>query len=222
MIWSHISALGGLTVTAIIGLACAGWLVGARCWRLALAWGLLFGGAMLLAVASQVAFIGWGVGVRSLDFTGFSGHATRAAAAYPVACFLLFERRPAWHRLLGVVCGALLAALVALARVKIGAHSASEAVLGYALGMAAALLFVARALANRRSSRKPLLVGGVALAVLLLPGAEPPSTHQWVTALALDLSGHDRPWLREGWQPAPGPYVPGCDREKVHLRYFCT
>src|SRR4051812_24291575 len=117
--WEHISALGGLGVTALIGLAIAAWLVGARCWRLALTWCLLFGAAMLAAVASQVLFIGWGMGLRTLDFTGFSGHATRAAAVYPVAAFLLLERRPWWLRGAAVACAALLAAAVALARVKV-------------------------------------------------------------------------------------------------------
>ena len=46
--WSHLSALGGLNVTALLALAIAAWLVGAHCWRLALAWCLLFGGALAI------------------------------------------------------------------------------------------------------------------------------------------------------------------------------
>ena len=90
--WSHLSALGGLNVTALLAVGVTAWLVGARCWRLALVWCGVFGGAMLLAAASQVAFIGWGIGIRSLSFTGSSGHAARAAAVFPVALFLLVER----------------------------------------------------------------------------------------------------------------------------------
>jgi membrane-associated phospholipid phosphatase len=219
--WSHISALGGLNVTALIALAIAAWLVGARCWRLSLAWCLLFGAALLVAVASQVAFIGWGIGLRALDFTGFSGHATRAAAVYPVAVFLLLERRPVRLRLVGVAFGALLAAAVAVARVKVGAHSTAEAVLGCGLGLGAALLFFRRAFANRRGAPKPLLIALV-LAMLLLPKAEPPSAHQWVTALALALSHQDRPYLRASWEPAPWRYVPPCPAEKVLFSYICT
>jgi membrane-associated phospholipid phosphatase len=222
MIWSHISALGGLTVTAILALAIALWLVGARCWRLALVFCTLLAGAMLLAVATQVAFIGWGLGLRGLDFTGFSGHATRAAAVYPVALFVLLERGRGWRRRLGVAGGALLAALVALARVKVGAHSVSEAASGFALGLAAALLFVAWARTNRRSSPKPLLVGGLLLATLLLPRAEPASSHQWVTALALKLAHQDRPWTRYGWRQEDWPYVPPCEPDKLRFEYFCT
>jgi membrane-associated phospholipid phosphatase len=219
--WSHISALGGLNVTLLGALAIAAWLVGARCWRLSLAWCLLFAGALLAAVASQVAFVGWGIGLRALDFTGFSGHATRAAAVYPVALFLLLERSPAALRIAAVAAGTLLAAAVALARVKVGAHSGSEAVLGFCLGFGAALLFFRRAYANRRGAPKPLLIS-LALAMLLLPKAEPESAHQWLTALALTLSGQDHPYQRESWQPAPWAYVPPCPPEKVHFGRICT
>jgi membrane-associated phospholipid phosphatase len=221
MFWSHISALGGLNVTAIVAIAIAGWLVGARCWRLSLAWCLLFGVAMLLVSASQVAFIGWGIGVQRLDFTGFSGHSARAAAVYPVAAFLLLERRPSWLRLLAVAAGALLAAAVAVARVKVGAHSISEAVLGFGVGITVALLFILRAYSNRRGAPKPLLIA-LGLAMLLLPRAEPDIAHQWLTGLALSLAGHDRPYQRGSWQLAPYAYVPPCPSEKVHFGYLCT
>lgn len=235
--WSHLSSLGGLNVTALVALAIAAWLVGAHCWRLALAWCLLFGAAMGVAVASQIAFIGWGVGIQSLDFTGFSGHATRAGAVFPVALFLLFERRgrrraerplagraerrrEGWLRA-GLLAGALLAVAVAVARVKVGAHSPSEAVAGCLLGLATAALFVARSRAARDFSPQPLLLGLLA-ATFLLPRADPANSHQWLTAAALKLSGRDRVYLRADWQPALGPYVPPCAPERVRFQYLCT
>jgi membrane-associated phospholipid phosphatase len=242
--WYHLSALGGLNVTALLAVAIAAWLVGARCWRLALAWCLLFGAALLIAVASQMAFLGWGIGVRSLEFTGFSGHATRAAAVFPVALFLLLERRGLrredrrgetrpggqdrrsgnWLRagfLLTVLAGAVLAVAVAIARVKVGAHSASEAAAGCVLGLACAGLFIARTRAARDRSPQPLLLGLLA-ATLLLPRADPVNSHQWLTAAALKLSGSDRVWLRNGWQPARGPYVPPCAPERRRFEVLCT
>jgi membrane-associated phospholipid phosphatase len=239
--WSHLSALGGLNVTALLALAIAAWLVGAHCWRLALAWCLLFGGALAVAAASQVAFLGWGLGVRALDFTGFSGHATRAAAVFPVALFLLAERRgrrraerrsasrpdgqPDRRRegwLHGaVLLGALLAAAVAVARVKVHAHSASEAAAGCLLGLAAAALFIARSRAARDRTPQPLLLGLLA-ATILLPRADPANSHQWLTVAALKLSGNDRVWLRNGWQPARAPYVPPCAPAKRRFGVLCT
>ena len=239
--WSHLSALGGLNVTALLALAIAAWLVGAHCWRLALAWCLLFGGAIVIAAASQMAFIGWGVGIQSLDFTGFSGHAARAGAVFPVAFFLLFERRgrrrggrwafrladngmdrrrEGWLRA-GVLAGGLLAVGVAVARVEVGAHSPSEAISGCLLGLAAAGLFVGRSRAARDFSPQPLLLGLLA-ATFLLPRADPANSHQWLTAAALKLSGRDRVYLRADWQPALGPYVPPCAPDRVRFDYLCT
>jgi membrane-associated phospholipid phosphatase len=239
--WSHLSALGGLNVTALVSLAIAARLVAAHCWRLALAWCVLFGAALLLAAGSQMAFMGWGLGIRSLEFTGFSGHATRAAAVFPVALFLLLERRgrrrtdvpPATDgqarperrqggRLRAALCaGVVLAAAVAVARVKVGAHSPSEALAGCVLGLATAGLFLARLRATRDHSPRPLLLGLLAAAILL-PRADPVNSHQWLTAAALKLSGHDRIYLRRDWLPALEPYVPPCAAERIRFDYLCT
>jgi hypothetical protein len=227
--WSHLSALGGLNVTALLALAIAVWLLAARCRRLALAWCLLFGAALLVAAASQMAFLGWGAGIRTIEFTGFSGHATRAAAVFPVALFLLLGKiDPQGDRRLragAVLAGAFLAVAVAAARVKVGAHSSSEALAGCMLGLATAGAFIACALAPgaraRTHSPHPLLIGLLA-ATVLLPRADPGYAHQWLTAAALKLSGRDRVYLRRDWQPAQGPYVPPCTPDKVRFDYLCT
>lgn len=219
--WSHLSALGGLNVTALLAVGVAAWLVGARCWRLALVWCGVFGGAMLVAAASQVAFIGWGIGIRSLSFTGFSGHAARAAAVFPVASYLLVERGSPRMRRGAVAAGSLLAVAVALARVQVGAHSASEALSGCILGLGAAALFLARARTAQDCSPQPLLLGLLA-ATILLPRADPAYSHQWLTAAALKLSGRDRVYLRNDWQPARGPYVPPCAPARVRFDILCT
>ncbi|WP_440962493.1 phosphatase PAP2 family protein [Massilia sp. GER05] len=219
--WSHLSALGGLNVTALLAVGVAAWLVGARCWRLALVWCAVFGGAMFVAAASQVAFIGWGVGIRSLSFTGCSGHAARAATVFPVALFLLVERGSPRLRRGAVAVGGLLAVAVALARVQVGAHSASEALSGCVLGLAAAALFLAHARAAQDCSPQPLLAGLLA-ATILLPRADPAYSHQWLTAVALKLSGRDRVYLRNDWQPAQGPYVPPCAPDRLRFAVLCT
>jgi membrane-associated phospholipid phosphatase len=219
--WSHLSALGGLNVTALLAIVVAAWLFASRCWRLGLAWCALFCGAMLVAGVTQMAFIGWGVGIRSLSFTGFSGHATRAAAVFPVALFLLVEREGNRVRNIGVGIGVLLGIGVAVARVKVNAHSPSEALAGCLLGLATAGVFMARARATRNFSPQPLLVGLLA-ATVLLPRADPVNSHQWLTAAALKLSGRDRVYLRREWRPAYGPYVPPCTPDRVRFDYLCT
>ncbi|MGE6331755.1 hypothetical protein [Stenotrophomonas sp. NPDC077659] len=42
-----------------------------------------------LTLASKLAYMGWEVGIASIDFTGFSGHAAMSSAIYPVAGTLL-------------------------------------------------------------------------------------------------------------------------------------
>jgi membrane-associated phospholipid phosphatase len=219
--WFHLSALGGLNVTALLAVGVAAWLVAARCWRLALVWCLVFGGAMLVAAASQMAFIGWGIGIRALSFTGFSGHAARAGAVFPVALFLLVVRQRRRRRVAAVGVGGRLAAAVARARVQVGAHAPSEALSGCMLGLGAAALFLARARAAQDCSPRPLLLGLLA-ATILLPRADPAYSHQWLTAAALALSGRDRVYLRNDWQPAQGPYVPPCAPDRVRFAVLCT
>jgi membrane-associated phospholipid phosphatase len=198
LLWYYITTLGGLNVTALGALAIAVWLGAARCWRLALAWCLLFGAAMLLTVASQVVFLGWGIGIQSIDFAGFSGHATRAAAVFPVAFFLLLEGEDRRLRAAGVAFGFAIAVAVGASRVQIGAHSASEALLGLLLGLAVTLLFIARANAARQFVPSPLLVG-VSLVILLVPKAEPANAHLWVVRIALVASGHAQPYTKQTW-----------------------
>lgn len=219
--WSNLSALGGLSVTALLALAVAAWLAAARCWRLAGAWCLLIGLALTLAALSQMAFMGWGIGIRALEFTGFSGHATRAAAVFPVALFLLLEREGGRLRRIAVAAGALLGIAVAIARVKVGAHSPSEALAGCLLGLGVAALFIWRARTARDCSPQPLLLGLLA-ATFLLPIADPVNSHQWLTAATLKLSGRDRVYLRNDWQPARGPYVPPCAPARVRYDYLCV
>lgn len=223
--WFHLSSLGALDVTAPLALGIAAWLACARGWRLALAWCLLFSAAMALAAASQIAFIGWGWGVQSLAFTGFSGHAMRAAAVLPVILFLVVEKRTDWWARALVMAGLLVAAGVAVARVKVGAHSPSEAVAGCVLGLGTAALFMARARAARADLSPPRLwplLPGLLAATILLPRTELADSHQWLTAVALELSGHDRMYQRSGWRRAEWPYVPPCAPERVRFNYLCT
>jgi len=219
--WAFLSSLGGLNVTGPLALCIAAWLAGAASLRPALTWCLLIGVALALAAGSQVAFIGWGVGVQTLGFTGFSGHAIRAAAVFPVALFLLTGRAGERTQRCMTVAGALLASGIAVARVKVGAHTPSEALSGCLLGLIIATLFIERARTFRDHSIWPLLAVILAVAVVL-PVIGTVHSHQLLTATALKLSGHDRVYLRHGWRPASQAYVPPCPSERVRFDYVCT
>lgn len=220
--WQHLTDLGSLNVTAPVAVGIAAWLGVAHCVRLAGYWTAIFLAAMSLVVASKIAFLGWGIGSQALDFAGFSGHAARAAAVFPVAIGLLLNRQKPRLRNQGVLAGVLIAAAIAVSRVVVGAHSVSEAVSGCLLGLAAALLFIDRARAAVNFRPGPVLVAITLSLMLLLPKIDPRMTQQWLVAAALTLSGNDRVWQRPGWKPAPTPYIPPCAPEKVRSDWLCT
>ncbi|HEL4834301.1 TPA: phosphatase PAP2 family protein, partial [Stenotrophomonas maltophilia] len=133
------------------------------------------------------AFMGWGIGIKSLYFTGFSGHAAMSSAVYPLVGVLLAgpERRA---RVTGLMSGVLLAVAIAWSRIPLHAHSLSEVIAGLGLGLGCS----AWALRGKAPSRRPSAVTTTAavLAGMFLPLTLPDiQTHQLVIALAKLISG---------------------------------
>ena len=201
--WNGISFAADMSVMGPAGVAIALWLLVSRQWRLVLSWSLWYGGGLALVVLSKLAFMSWGVGSSALDFTGFSGHAMRAGAVFPVLMYVLLQRaEPRWRNA-GVLIGVAFAVLVAISRVVVHAHSVSEAVSGCVLGLALALGFMwnARGVVNFAVSHA-LALASMVLMVALSFKAEPMPTEQWLQKLAMLLSGHERVFSREDWKLA--------------------
>ena len=82
--WESITAFGDsgvlLPAAALISL----WLVSARQARLAARWCLTVAFVGTTVALSKLLFMGWCLGLRSLDFTGLSGHAAMAGVVLPV------------------------------------------------------------------------------------------------------------------------------------------
>jgi membrane-associated phospholipid phosphatase len=152
--------------------------------------------AIALTLASKILFFGWGIGIAVLDFTGISGHALLSASILPVLGGFLARHRGAAFSRAGALAGLLLAAVVAVSRVMLSAHSVSEVIIAWLLG-AAMVIFVAGA-ARPVSASSRLL----ALAACLLLGVFSPTvsgylpSHQWEIRIALFLSGHERHFER--------------------------
>ena len=199
-LWFAITSLGGAGMTLPLALAIALWLAVGYTWRLAAGWLLLLGAAIGIVTITKLAFLGWGVGVRELDFTGVSGHATLSTSVYPVAFFLMFLPARPKLRVVGVLLGLAVGVAVGLSRVVLSAHSPSEAVTGCLVGALAALLFVRMAWEAKpgQLSAWPVTVSLLLLA-LLTHGVHVP-TQRWVTHIALTVSGHDRPFIRAKWK----------------------
>lgn len=200
--WLSITRLGEAQMVVPATLAMLWWVarqadVRGLWWR----WGLLFALAAGVTTASKIAFIGWGIGSAALDFTGVSGHAMFAAAAYPLLLRLMLAwQSPLWQRL-AWLAGFALAAVVAVSRVVVGVHTVSEIVAGFVVGGVVGLLSLPQWRVRDVAPSLVMPVVLVAWLALHLPvpqkgGMPAIDTHGLVTRLALLLSQRDVPFTR--------------------------
>ena len=207
-----ITRFGEMGIVLPLAAALAVWmLLSARSLRPVMGWLLPLALAVLLTSLSKIAFIGWGLGIAALDFTGFSGHAMFSAAIYPVLAYHLAAQgtRTRLVPLLAMLGGYVLALVIAWSRVHIEVHSVSEVVAGFALGALASAWTIWRTnpVPARRGSiplRWALLGTAGWLAVMPLHAA-PSRSHDMVTRLALELANHDRPFRRADLHAVPSP-----------------
>jgi hypothetical protein len=166
---------------------------------MAMIWSLLFGVGLLAVAASKIAFVGWGIGIRELDFTGMSGHAMRASAVLPVLCYLGLRDAAATWRYAGLMLGFAGGALISLSRVVVQAHSASEALSGFLIGTLISLTFLRLCQSRPALHIPPWLLALSLLALLPTSHAKPAPTTRWINGVALYLAGHDKPYERDTW-----------------------
>lgn len=201
--WFWISRLGESPIVLPIAAALVLVLLAFDAHRVLGAWVLALVAAIALTSVSKIAFLGWGLGIASLDFTGFSGHAVSAAAVYPVLGHVFARRRQASAAWWGAAMGFALAALIAVSRVTTHAHSVSESVLGFALGGAASLCAMGfRAPAHMRIPRWAWLSAAAWLSAMPFVNL-PFNTHQGVIKVALMLSQRPYPYQRADLHRAP-------------------
>lgn len=164
--------------------------------KLAFVWMALIAVAALITTATKLAFLGWGIGIAEYDFTGISGHSMFAAAIYPVLAYVVVPGRNGGVRYGATALGAMLAILVGVSRLVVGAHSESEVVTGLLLGGAASALAIKLA-GPTRTRVHPVYPVMLLIWFLWVPSKMPGSqTHSWGTRLALALSGHEAPFTR--------------------------
>ncbi|WP_114193541.1 phosphatase PAP2 family protein [Edaphovirga cremea] len=128
-------------------LPCAAIIVALLLWtpstrRATWQWILLFGFAGGLVCLSKLAFMGWGVGSREFDFTGFSGHSALSASIWPVLLWVLTGRFSRPLRITAVLAGYVLALAVGYSRLVVHAHSVSEVIAGLVLGYTISTTFL--------------------------------------------------------------------------------
>jgi membrane-associated phospholipid phosphatase len=197
LVWQQVTRLGEAQLLLPALLLAAWWLArrpGGG--RTAALWLAATTAAALLTTATKVAFIGYGVGWAALDFTGVSGHAMFAAAVLPLLLCLVGGRLAETRPRALLAAGYALAAVVAVSRVMVHAHSWSEVIVGFALGaLCSGAVLRAAPLPPLRMARW-LPTALLAWAVLGVLAAPPSQTHDLVTRLALAHSGRAKPYQR--------------------------
>ncbi len=201
--WLHLSNLGDVVTMGFTAAMIAAGLLFGRAWRAACFWCLLIGMGMVLVVASKIAFLAWGCGICALNFTGFSGHATRAMAIAPVFLYLLLNRAPRALQRVGVLLGVAFGFAIGVSRLVLHVHSLSEVVSGWMLGGGIAFLFIysGRSLQGVELKKFAVVTGVLVLSVLPGPGVG--ATQKVLVDFSLFLSGRVAVFSRQDCTLSP-------------------
>lgn len=141
-IWHLISFFGDTSFLFPTAILISLWLAIAGQPRLALLWTALYAIAMGTVAATKIAFMGWGIGLPQIDFTGISGHTAFSTTVFPILFRLTLFRRPPNQQTAGFYMGYLSGFLIGVSRIYLKAHSTSEVVAGFILGLATSYLFL--------------------------------------------------------------------------------
>jgi len=195
-IWSVVTRLGsaGLVLPLLAIVATGLWMsnqkAAVRIWLLA------FALVVLATMTTKVLFLGWGLGIALLDFTGISGHALLASSVLPVFFSWLLAADQRRYSAPGVALGLLASLGVGGSRVVLGAHSGSEVVIALVLGMAVSVLALH---ALEAPVERPGFARFSTLILFLALGTTTANylpTHDWEVRLSMLLSGRSKPYTR--------------------------
>lgn len=172
-------------------------------------WMLLFGGVGAVVCVSKLAFMGWGIGSRHWDFTGFSGHSALSASIWPVLLWLLCGRFSSPVRRTAVIVGYLLAAVVGYSRLVIHAHSTSEVITGLALGfiVSSTFLMLQRGTQLPRLSYRKIAVT-LALPIVLINSGTAAPTQGLLERIAVTIAPVEKPFVRADLHKNPQVSAP--------------
>lgn len=199
-----------LPAAALIAL----WLAAGRAWRQAALWCLGFGALAALVALSKIAFLGWGLGIEIIDFTGISGHTALAVGVLAVGAAVSLGNRAGPLRLAGAALGASVGIGVGLSRLALHVHSLSEVLVGAIAGIALAIGFLWGSRYANPAKLHPVCLGALLLLTLVTIHGERAPTQQFLTRVALTLSGRPVPYSRETWAATPtDPAAAGLPRK---------
>lgn len=140
--WALITAFGDTSVLLPAVAIFAVWLVARHQAHLMVYWCALLTLVAGLVVASKLMFMAWNIGVAAWDFTGFSGHTAMSVAVWPPALSLLPQRNNERLSMVAGVAGFLLAFLIAWSRIELRAHSFTEVIGAFLIGLVSTVMFL--------------------------------------------------------------------------------
>ncbi|MBQ5946914.1 membrane-associated phospholipid phosphatase [Massilia sp. ST3] len=214
--WMHVIEIGHTAVMLPVAGAIAVWLVLGRAWKLALWWCLVMAAGLGVVALSKLAYLGWGVEVRSIAFQALSGHAWRATAVLPVLIFLVLQKAPAGLRRGGVLLGLASSMGIGALLVIFRFHTVSEVLASTMLGIAAMTAFIRMASVLPAPRTGPWTIPAALIAFTIVCLLKPSSLNHRLVDVALYFSGRDTPyrWSRPGEARFP-------DGEEKHWKKTC-
>jgi len=189
-VWMAVTDFGDSALLFPCALLVAVWLFASlRGMRVAVVWLGYCGLAVAIIALTKLAYMGWHIGIRGVDFTGLSGHTTLSFLIWPVLLFLMVGRSRL-SRVLALIGGTALASLIAVSRIAVHAHSPSEVVAGAVVGLSLSTIFLR---AHRRLFPLPLprsrFLVTIMVPLLLGYGRIMPSEHM-LEGVSAALTGH--------------------------------
>jgi membrane-associated phospholipid phosphatase len=136
------------------------------------------------------------LGIASLDFTGISGHTLLATSVLPIMFGWMLSPNQWKFRYTGELIGLLLAIVVGVSRIVLGAHSLSEVVAGWIFGL---IVCGVTLKAIKYPVQIPYFFRYIAIGFFLIINLTTTNylpTHDWEVRLALQISGHEVPYAR--------------------------
>ena len=111
-------------------------------WIVAKHWILTFCTVGFFVCLSKIAFMGWGIGSKTFDFTGISGHTALSSTFWPVFLWISTKKRSQWICMAGRILGISIPLIVGFSRLMVNAHSSSEVIIGWFVGFSASAFFL--------------------------------------------------------------------------------
>lgn len=151
----------------------------------------------MIVSISKIMFLGFFIGSRTYNFTGFSGHTTMSSTFWPVLMWMISAQWPTLWRRIMILAGYLLPLAIGFSRLELHAHSPSEVVSGAILGLSLSsiYLFIQRDTVLKAISVMQLALFVIIPAWIMLHG-QPATTQQFLAKLSAKLAGIEKPFTR--------------------------